>query len=159
MHNQVHEIKQKAAHVNFRHINTMDNPADKLTRGVKAKSLIVDQTWWNDPAWLKDPKVSWPTWNVSSFSTETEKEIDEEIILKSLIQFQALQFIESLPYGHGLRASRFSKLSRLLRVSALEDKAIKRMRKLHQILSHATFLMHYLDGPRATSIYSSRCVH
>lgn len=103
--NRVQEIKEKTPHVEFRYINTKDNPADKLTRGEEAKSIINDRAWWNGPVWLQDSQESWPTRNFPSFSTETEEAIKKEIVTKPLIQFQATDTCESSPYGDGLQAT------------------------------------------------------
>ena len=128
--NRVQEIKQKASNVDFRYVNTKENPADKMTRGENAKSLIDDSNWWNGPSWLKESQSEWPHWDYPSFTTEASKDFDDEIASSQQIQFQVTEIPESSPYGTGLQVSRFSKLKRLIRVSAWVEKAIKRMRRI-----------------------------
>ncbi|TWW61447.1 hypothetical protein D4764_04G0000940 [Takifugu flavidus] len=43
-----------------RYVRTSQNPADKATRGLKARSLMQDRDWINGPQFLLQPESEWP---------------------------------------------------------------------------------------------------
>ena len=65
--NRITEITNKK-NVEFRYINTKDNPADLPSKGISSKELKQSTLWWNGPEWLKDDLPSWPTWNVEKIN-------------------------------------------------------------------------------------------
>ena len=65
--------------VEFRYINTKDNPADLPSRTMTSKELKQSTLWWNGPEWLKDNLHSWPTWNVEKTNQETIDMIQLEV--------------------------------------------------------------------------------
>uniref|UniRef100_A0A1I7RUL0 Integrase catalytic domain-containing protein n=1 Tax=Bursaphelenchus xylophilus TaxID=6326 RepID=A0A1I7RUL0_BURXY len=46
--------------VEFRYINTKDNPADILSRGMSMEELQNCNLWWNGPSFLQQPEDTWP---------------------------------------------------------------------------------------------------
>ena len=44
----------------WRYVPTELNPADFLSRGMKATDLIRNNVWWRGPDFLGEPKVTWP---------------------------------------------------------------------------------------------------
>ncbi|XP_006825641.1 uncharacterized protein LOC102803101 [Saccoglossus kowalevskii] len=48
-----------AQFVEHRYVNTTENPADLVTRGVSPTELIISKYWWQGPKWLTN-KDNWP---------------------------------------------------------------------------------------------------
>ena len=57
VHNRVIKIRHLAKGFEIRHINGKENPADLITKPIKAQKLINDNFWWQGPIWLKDPNI------------------------------------------------------------------------------------------------------
>ena len=55
--NRIAEITNEK-NIEFRYINTKDNPADLPSRGMISKELTQSTLWWNGPEWLKDDLTS-----------------------------------------------------------------------------------------------------
>ncbi|GBM27118.1 hypothetical protein AVEN_189885-1 [Araneus ventricosus] len=58
--NRVVEIQDCVVPDRWFHCPGLENPADRLTRGVSAVSLKSDDLWWSGPRWLKSPRYDWP---------------------------------------------------------------------------------------------------
>lgn len=54
------EILELTAKDNWYYINTTQNPADLLTRGVAPQDLPAHPLWWHGPTWLLQDNQSWP---------------------------------------------------------------------------------------------------
>ena len=76
--NRIAEITEEK-NVEFRYINTKDNPADIPSRGMSSEDLQSCKLWWNGPDWLKDDISSWPTWNVEKVDQNTIQMIQSEV--------------------------------------------------------------------------------
>ena len=57
VHNRVIDIRNKAKGFEIRHIEGKENPADFITKPIKAQNLLKSSKWWEGPAWIKDPNV------------------------------------------------------------------------------------------------------
>ena len=68
--NRVRKIREHGT-VSWRHVPTNENPADLGSRG---GSVNDNQTWWNGPAWLKDPR-QWPPDLVTTATPESSAEV------------------------------------------------------------------------------------
>lgn len=75
INNRIREIRE-ATHVKMGYVNTLDNPADIATRGVRPAELQDMHKWWIGPSWLKKDESSWPQWVPSDKATSEEP--DEE---------------------------------------------------------------------------------
>ena len=78
MKNRITEITNEK-NVEFRYINTKDNPADLPSRGMSGKELKQSTLWWSGPEWLKDDLPSWSTWNIEKINQETMNKIQSEV--------------------------------------------------------------------------------
>ncbi|XP_077508435.1 uncharacterized protein LOC144119764 [Amblyomma americanum] len=58
--NRVTEIQSASNPESWRHYPGSHNPADCLTRGMKAESLCNSKIWWHGPEWLEKSASSWP---------------------------------------------------------------------------------------------------
>ncbi len=76
--NRVEKIREHTA-VEWRHVNTEENPADLASRG---GSVGDKDSWWNGPTWLKDME-EWPPEIATSTSPESKA---EEKILRKVFQ-------------------------------------------------------------------------
>ncbi|XP_058828580.1 uncharacterized protein LOC131688387 [Topomyia yanbarensis] len=58
--NRVAEIQQITTPGTRGHVAGIENPADAISRGMRAALLIDFDIWWKGPAWLNQPKRFWP---------------------------------------------------------------------------------------------------
>lgn len=58
--NRVREIQELAPLETWRHIPSLQNPADIASRGCKASELKKDKKWWEGPDFLNKEEESWP---------------------------------------------------------------------------------------------------
>lgn len=56
--NRVSEIQQLTCVEQWNYVNTKENSADILSRGIQAQQLDSQETWWSGPRWLRDPTCS-----------------------------------------------------------------------------------------------------
>ncbi|XP_072400667.1 uncharacterized protein [Diabrotica undecimpunctata] len=101
-------LAELAHKVIISYVNTQENPADLLSRGLSPTSLIDNSLWWNGSKWLLYPKEQWPT---SASSTLVNSDAPERRKEK-LISFQS-----TVTEGLDL-INRFSNLNKLQRISA-----------------------------------------
>ena len=58
--NRVGEIQSCTNPEQWRYISTDHNPADMLSRGMKATELVDCCTWWRGPQFLTQSEETWP---------------------------------------------------------------------------------------------------
>ncbi|XP_018313929.1 uncharacterized protein [Mycetomoellerius zeteki] len=59
--NRVGEIQRLTQIESWRHISSVDNPADVLSRGLNPHDLISNAKWWSGPNFLKQDDSQWPS--------------------------------------------------------------------------------------------------
>lgn len=84
--NRVSRIRQAVTIEQSRHVRSEQNPADLLSRGVKADALIENTLWWSGPDALRENCESWPVWNPTVPDSEVNTQIDTEVKVLS-VQF------------------------------------------------------------------------
>lgn len=57
--NRVEQILKEADASQWQYINTKDNPADTISRGIDAQELVRCVMWWNGPSYLCLPETQW----------------------------------------------------------------------------------------------------
>lgn len=72
---RVTAIQQNTEIKHWRYVNTKDNPADLVSRGVKPSDLVENQLWLCGPEWLSKPEDEWPA---EKFPMKMSEEIEEE---------------------------------------------------------------------------------
>ncbi|XP_029173243.1 uncharacterized protein LOC114942106 [Nylanderia fulva] len=97
----------------WHHVPTAENPADAATRGITPCELSSLQLWWRGPPWLTGPTESWPK--------EAHEDVDSCEERRS----------HAATVGHGTNEenellTRFSSLSKLIRVSAFCFRVLRR---------------------------------
>lgn len=100
--NRVSQIQSFTDPKDWRHIRTVENPADLLSRGMDPSQLPGTMLWWHGPTWLSQPQERWPR---SGFQPQSE--VPE---LKKQARNFKIEVIELFPF------TRFAKLIRLRRV-------------------------------------------
>nr|CAH7734250.1 unnamed protein product [Callosobruchus chinensis] len=104
--NRISEIQPKTdPGKNWHHLNTKDNPAEMLLRGVSPYTLLNSPFWWRGPQWLSQEAFISP---VSTRSSEKLPELRSNKAHKTVLTAQKL---DTFPI------SRFSSLTRLNRVT------------------------------------------
>ncbi|CAM1298626.1 Uncharacterised protein r2_g835 [Pycnogonum litorale] len=120
--NRIETIKE-VGNINYRYVSTKDNPADLPSRGCKSE---------NGPEWLTTPEREWPTWNVPEIKNENLEAFNKEVRkpkpkshCETLITHDSVgQRSEML-----INVSKYSSLTKLLRITALMFKYIKKCRR------------------------------
>ena len=74
-------ISNRGAHIHkyvsqakWRHVPTVDNPADCYSRGLLPTQTLNHQLWWQGPSWLSSHSTSWPDSHPSQ-PTEADLEL------------------------------------------------------------------------------------
>ena len=131
--NRVKEIR-KEENLEFRYINTKENPSDIPTRGLSSLELKDSLLWWKGPQWLeKDPK-DWPTWNVEKIDKEVLEAIqsEEKVLYEATMVSEATK-AENIPTPFGISGNRFSSFTKLLRVTAYVNRFIMKLKKVNNL--------------------------
>lgn len=66
--NRIAQILDITSSKQWRHVPTSSNPADIISRGCPANTIIQSELWWYGPQWLQLQDASWP--NYSSIPSE-----------------------------------------------------------------------------------------
>ncbi|XP_055910668.1 uncharacterized protein LOC129945032 [Eupeodes corollae] len=86
--NRVASIQTNTEIDRWRHVGTKENPADLLSRGIRAAELVKSELWLHGPQWLRQPRSQWKSEkfvpNVSDGGREEMKvmtviSVDEEL--------------------------------------------------------------------------------
>ncbi|KAL0902136.1 hypothetical protein ABMA27_000080 [Loxostege sticticalis] len=58
--NRVNEIQESTNGYSWRYVPSKDNPADHVSRGLKADSICFSSLWWTGPSFLLKDETDWP---------------------------------------------------------------------------------------------------
>lgn len=83
--NRVASIQRNTDIKFWKYVNTKDNPADLLSRGVMPSTLVNNKLWLHGPDWLTKPEGEWP---VEQFAIKAPVEIDLELRVHTVTQFK-----------------------------------------------------------------------
>ena len=81
----------------FRYIETSFNPSDLPTRGVSTQDLVRCDKWWYGPEFMAKPESNWLSWNYEVLDVDTQKKIEDEVMSKEEILFEASLTTNVLP--------------------------------------------------------------
>lgn len=74
--NRVASIQRNTETNRWHYINTKENPADLLSRGLLPSEIVGNKLWLHGPEWLKLPQSEWPKRNpLNSHSPEVQNEM------------------------------------------------------------------------------------
>lgn len=91
--NRVASIQKNTDLKHWRYVNTKDNPADLLSRGVKASEIVGSKLWLHGPEWLSRPESEWPA---EKFALQEPQGIELELRVHTVTHFNgALDISES----------------------------------------------------------------
>ena len=129
VNNRIAEIKE-VENVEFRYINTKENPADLPTRGITSQELKESDLWWHGPAWLQNKKEEWPTWDVPPITQTVLENIQQEYKGPKIIyEISGItQEKEKIHSPFGIDETRYSSYAKLLRVTAYVSRFIKMLK-------------------------------
>jgi hypothetical protein len=84
--NRVSHIQETTNIEDWNHVNSKDNPADLVSRGVEANLLRDLSLWWNGPNWLQQAEPSWPKGEEITDVSEERKRVNPTPIVSLLTQ-------------------------------------------------------------------------
>ena len=127
---RVDKIRRLTSKNDWRHCPGKQNPADLPSRGTSAKDLTNNAIWWNGPEFLHQPETEWPTNESTHFGDEEalkEAANNAVNITHSLVNSTANE--PTTPKVDNLiDITRFSDLTKLLRVTALVVKFVNKLK-------------------------------
>ena len=71
--NRVQEIREVTSKESWRHVPGVMNPADLPSRECRVPQLLQNR-WWEGPAWLKQPAEDWPSGELQPDEAMVEQE-------------------------------------------------------------------------------------
>ena len=131
--NRITETTNKK-NVEFRYINTKNNPADLPSRGISSKELKQSTLWWNVPEWLKAGLPSWPAWNYKKISQDKiQLEVKGPTTLYEATIFflhlqESRQIQKMTPFG--INENKYLSSIKLLRITAYADCFVQKLKKI-----------------------------
>ena len=108
---------------------TDENPSDFGTRGKTCEELKHSSLWWSGPTWLTQDPSTWPKRNLAPVTDEQLILFKEELHIAAE---QACVVMEDVPTEQAdivllrMDLERYSSLSKLLRITAICLKFLKR---------------------------------
>ncbi|XP_011859063.1 PREDICTED: uncharacterized protein LOC105556579 [Vollenhovia emeryi] len=120
--NRVSQIQELTIHAHWKFVPGTINPADCASRGVTTAQLEDHTLWWAGPPWLAQPKDRWPAQPTCS---------DEQCTTESRPGVSLFTTNIKVDYDWDL-IYKYSSLNRLLRITALCQVFIRRLRKRHE---------------------------
>lgn len=73
--NRVAEVQRLTSSCHWRHVASLDNPADLVSRGQTPSEFVLDSLWSKGPSWLIGDQDSWPKTNLSAIDTPELKPV------------------------------------------------------------------------------------
>ena len=136
--NRVGEIQTYTNPDQWRHVTTALNPADFISRGMKATELIENSKWWSGPDFLGDSEKNWPTnkefeqpvWGAElKRSTGTPRNYNLEVENNSFRDSVFMSATATEGSQASIDPSRYSSWLKLKRIRAWIDRFIENCQK------------------------------
>ncbi|XP_015189956.1 PREDICTED: uncharacterized protein LOC107073773 [Polistes dominula] len=118
VHNRVIKIQELSRNAHWRYVSGTSNPADCASRGISTDQLEKHTLWWTGPPWITQSMASWPAQVKEAPNDSCAQEACSRVVLHT---------VRSSPSYQWDLIHRFSTLNRLLRVTALCSRFIKRL--------------------------------
>nr|XP_012152412.1 PREDICTED: uncharacterized protein LOC105664083 [Megachile rotundata] len=122
--NRVAEIHSVTSRDSWSHVQSLDNPADIISRGTTPDKLAASSLWWSGPAWLSEDAGCWPK-SGDSIIEAPEARIAKTTFLVSKVSKYSI-------------FEKFSDYSRLLRVVAYCLRFVDKLRKKETLQGNLT---------------------
>lgn len=121
--NRVSKIQQSTQNCTWHHVAGQENPADLISRGITAESILENNLWWQGPHWLQLPQTSWP-------SERLEITPNTEILSEGEKRKTTVCTASSEPTFIDLFTEQFSDYDRMVRVTAYCSRFINNCRRI-----------------------------
>jgi hypothetical protein len=72
--NRVSSVTDRIPPERWRHVPSIDNPADAPSRGIFPSELVSLDLWWKGPAWLYEDEEAWPRSNLQLKCIDAESQ-------------------------------------------------------------------------------------
>ncbi|XP_018406689.1 PREDICTED: uncharacterized protein LOC108782813, partial [Cyphomyrmex costatus] len=118
--NRVTAIKDKVPSASWGFVPGKENPADCASRGLNVNEIKQHPLWWHGPSWLREAPVQWPRLTPTS-TTEIDMEESSGYVFTSVRD-------QEIPSWDLLE--RYSSLTKLIRVTAICLRAVRRFKQL-----------------------------
>ena len=127
--NRLVEIR-KHNDITFHYIPSEDNPADLASRGSSIRDLLESNVWWHGPKQLLEPSHEWKAWSTKNSTSDAESPsvMYEATLLEGGDELQAAEITDTDSGPFGMDISRYSSMTKLLRVTALVCRFINRLK-------------------------------
>eukprot|EP00112_Aurelia_sp_Birch-Aquarium-sp1_P011757 Seg2473.7 transcript_id=Seg2473.7/GoldUCD/mRNA.D3Y31 product="hypothetical protein" protein_id=Seg2473.7/GoldUCD/D3Y31 len=123
--NRLVKIRSLVSKENWGYCNTTSNPADLASRGIACSKLVTNSLWWDGPAFLTEQPENWPTFGNTNL-TEIDNEVSEiENVSAVLVNTNT----PSQNIGQIIHCESYSSYDKLIRITALVLKFIKRLKR------------------------------
>ena len=76
---RVDEIRRHSDKEAWRYCLGWLSPTDLLSRGITAAELIEQMLWWQDPDFLRESTLSWPSIDIGNLNQEAQLEMVKNI--------------------------------------------------------------------------------
>ena len=119
---RVGEIQRHTTPRQWRHVPTKQNPADILSRGATARTLIHNTLWWSAPEFLQKAEEEWPVRNLDEPKSVTlleQKKNSPDVATPKAAASCSLVTLANNEPSWRLKPERFSSFTRLVRQRAL----------------------------------------
>ncbi|XP_065088428.1 uncharacterized protein LOC135709910 [Ochlerotatus camptorhynchus] len=131
--NRTSKIQLTTQNSSWNHVAGLENPADCISRGITADTIIDFDIWWQGPEWLRQPQDCWP---VAGSTHDQPSEALEEARRISL----AVSSSPNEPSFVDLLVEKFSEYRYLLRIVAYCRRFLQSCRKQSSGLPNSTLL-------------------
>ena len=133
-------VKEINSHgdITFKYVTTKENPADIATRGTDIHNLFENKLWWHGPVWLKKTEKNWPTssndldeknrfrFRVRSEKVKTSQGNRSTKTSEIKSELKTYSLGKCAPFG--IECDRFSSLTKLIRVTAIVLRFIRKLK-------------------------------
>jgi len=108
---RVGEVQNFTEPRQWKHVPTLENPADIGTRKITASDLMSKELWWKGPDFLRKPATEWPTRQIIKIPDGEDKEMKSTLIGRADGKPADHAFVS----GHSTKRVSFSSTVTLLR--------------------------------------------
>lgn len=142
--NRVSQIIDAVGARCWRHIDTSQNPADPLSRGITTDGLINSDIWWSGPRFLSSEQSTWPFFGEKSHSSE-------QIVFEQ----RPIKYTLAINTRKNSLLHAFSNWNKLLRITAVWLRFIKWLRHRHclDVSSVSTGPMRVMEIEQAQDVW------
>ncbi|XP_065094610.1 uncharacterized protein LOC135715141 [Ochlerotatus camptorhynchus] len=116
--NRVSEVQKLTQGSQWWHVPTLENPADRISRGVQPDDIKNDALWWHGPSYLLNEVESWPAPIIPLTSTDIQQQTPEQ---RQTVVLLSVTFDDSLIHD-------YSQLSHLIKVASFCQRFAKNCR-------------------------------